>query len=55
MIHLAADHPVHGQIPLCGRADWSSLTRSPELNECWECRSIDDTAEQDRTSEEVQP
>jgi hypothetical protein len=41
MIHLTADHPVHGEVPLCGRADWSGLTRSPERNECWECRAIE--------------
>ena len=41
MVHLETDHPEYGRVPLCGRADWSRLTRRNELNECWECASIE--------------
>lgn len=40
MIHNVQQHPVHGRIPLCGRAMWDDLTVSPQLTTCWECRSI---------------
>jgi len=40
MIHIAITDDTYGQIPLCGRAMWDSLTRDPNRNECWECASI---------------
>jgi len=46
IIHIRSN--LRPTIPLCGRADWESLTadtytesNTPNTrNECWECRSI---------------
>ena len=40
LIHLTAQHDVHGAIPLCGQAMWEAVTNAPDINECWECASI---------------
>lgn len=40
IVHLLYHHDTHGDVPLCGRADWESLTALDHLNQCWECASI---------------
>lgn len=40
LVHLLAEDPIYGPVPLCGRAMWDDLTEDRFLNECWECASI---------------
>ena len=41
MIHIATVHEIHGEVPLCGRANWERLVSDNDPdNECWECASI---------------
>lgn len=52
IIHLGTDNGRGGYVPLCNRADWESLTKKGELNECWECASIAGT---EQPSDRPQP